>query len=126
MFALDHLESADAAADVNTDLFGHLGRYFQPSGSYREFSRRHRELYEAAHLLNIFFVDILKRVKILDLPGDATGEFGCVELGDVLNPVLRLTNRRPTLLGPGPNSTDQPDSSNNYSSRQGYFFLASM
>ena len=65
---LDHLESADAASDVDADTSA-LRRcaISRPDAFMANLAGRHGELNEAAHLLDVFFLDVLKRIEILYL-----------------------------------------------------------
>ena len=74
VLALDDFESADAAADVDADAFGDLGRHFQAGDLQREIRRRDGELDEAPHLLDFFFLDVTARDRSPSLPGDAASE----------------------------------------------------
>ena len=58
MLALDHFESADAAADVDAGHLGILGRHLVSSALDRELRRRDGELDEPSHLLDLFFLDV--------------------------------------------------------------------
>ena len=75
VLALDHFESADAAADVDADALGVLrASTFSPELESANSRRRDGELDEAPHLLDFFFLDVLGRVEILHLAGDPAGE----------------------------------------------------
>jgi hypothetical protein len=65
----------------------------------REFRGRDSELDEAAHLLDLFAVDVLIGFEVLDFTRDAARELPSVELFDAGNPVLPLANSLPGFLG---------------------------
>ena len=52
-------------------LFGVFRRDLQAGHAHGFIRRSHREVDEAAHLLNFFFLDEVQRVEVLDFGGDA-------------------------------------------------------
>ena len=81
MLALDHFESADAAADVYTDTFGFVRIYnlLEAGTLHRKIRRRDGELDKAAHLLDFFFLDVIRRVETLHLTGNSAIEIGGIK-----------------------------------------------
>ena len=65
VLALDHLESADAAADVDARALGRfrIGIDLQPRARNGEVRRRDGELDEPPHLLDFFFFDVSRWVR---------------------------------------------------------------
>ena len=55
---LDHIESANAAADVDAGPFFVLLAHLEAGARQRTFGRRDGELNEAPHLLDFFFLDV--------------------------------------------------------------------
>jgi hypothetical protein len=88
MFALDHVESADAGADVDADHLGVFGSDFQLGHLERFVGGGDGEVDEAAHLLHFFFLDELEGIEVADLGGDLAGEGGGVEGGDATDAAL--------------------------------------
>ena len=88
MLALDHVESADAGADVNADALGIFWRDLKPGHLHGFVGGGDGEVDEAAHLLDFFFLDELKRVEVMDLGGDLTGKGGRVESGNAADTAL--------------------------------------
>ncbi len=117
VLALDHLESADAAADINADVLRFLRLHLQAGALDRKLARRHRELNETPHLLYVFFIDVFEGVEILHFTRNAAGIAGSVELRDGLNAVLAVANRGPTFFRSSADRADEPYPCDNYSSR---------
>ena len=68
VLALDHFESADAAADVDADALGVFGVHLQARTAPARIRRRDGELDEAAHLLDFFFFDVAGWIEALTSP----------------------------------------------------------
>jgi hypothetical protein len=99
MLALDHFKTADAAADVNADAFGHFFGCDPEAGSgKRIFGSGDGHLDEAAHFLDLFFLDEAGRIEMLDLAGDAAVESGCIERFNVRDTAAAFEQRLPCLL----------------------------
>jgi hypothetical protein len=73
MFPLDHLESADAAADDDPDTGRVGGGHLQPALLHRHGRGGDGELDEAGALLDVFLVEPLERVEGRDLAGEPGG-----------------------------------------------------
>src|SRR5437763_12928160 len=82
VLAFDHLESADAASDVDADLFSDLGRHFQAAVAHGEIRRRDGGLDESPYFLNFFFLDIVGRIGALHLARDPAVKASRVKTGD--------------------------------------------
>ena len=121
VLALDHVESADAGADVHADTFGVLGRDLQAAGLHRFIRRREGEVDEAAHFLDFFFLDEIQRVEVLDLGGNLARVSGGVELGDSSDAALAREQVLPDFLRGVADSTDQANAGNYDPPRQTYF-----
>ena len=110
MFALDHVESADAGADMNSDHLGIFRRDFQLRHLHRFFGRGDGEVNEAAHLLHFFFLDELEGIEVADFGGDLAGKGGGVESGDAIDAALAREQRLPDCVGGIAHRADQADS----------------
>ncbi len=109
VLALDHFESADAAADIDADLFLVLRRHFQAGVFEGELRRRNGELDEAPHLLNFFFLDVTGRIETFDLSRNPAGKRRGIELGNGSDAALSSTDGLPGRLGPDPKRRQQAD-----------------
>ena len=82
VLALDYVESANSRSDMYSHPLGNLRGYVQ-AGSLHGFIRRgERQVDEAAHLFQFFFLDELQRIEVLYFSGDLAGKLGGIELGD--------------------------------------------
>ena len=134
VFALDHFESADSAADIDAGEFCILGGYFQAGALHGEIRRRDGELDEAPHFLDFFFFDVVGRIETLDLAGDAAAEFGGIEGGNGADAALPTLDGLPDRLSTDSDRSQHSDSGDNHSALQGnsqklpsgYFFFDSM
>ena len=88
VFALDHVESADARADMHADVFGVFGGDLELRHLHCFIGSRDGEVDEAAHLLHFFFLDETEGVEVADLGGNLAGECGSVEPGDTVDAAL--------------------------------------
>ena len=118
VFALDHFEPADAAADVDAHLFGDFRRTLQAGALEGEIRRRDGELDEPPHLLDFFFFDIIGRVEALDFSGNPAGEGSRVELRDGADAGLSRADRLPGRFGSNAKRRQQTDARHYHSSRQ--------
>ena len=119
MFPLDHLESADAAADIDAGTFGFFARRNLESGTLeREIRRRDGQVDEPPHFLDFFFLDVVGRIEALDLAGDAATEIGGVEGGDRTDTALSAPDGLPDRLGADSNRSQHSDSGNYNSALQ--------
>ena len=105
---LDHLESADAAADVDADALGLFAVVtLKPDACNAKSARRDGELDEPAHLLDFFFLDVIRRVEVLHLAGDSASEVGGVEGGDGGDPARALLDGLPDCFRADTNRSQQ-------------------
>ena len=88
VLALDYVETANAGADVDAHLLGILGSNFEFRHLHRFIGRGEREVDEAAHLLDFFFLDEIERVEIAYFGSDLAGECGGVKCGNAVHAAL--------------------------------------
>ena len=104
MFTFNDFKRANAAANVDTNLFGGLFIcvwQFQFRAFNGKSAGRDGELYEAPHLLYFFFLDVKQRVEILHFAGDTAGKSRGIELRNRADSILALQNCRPYGLCSG-------------------------
>ena len=101
VFALDHFESADAAADVDTDRLGDIRCDLRSPNLHRKVARGDSEVDEPAHLLDFFLVNVMERIEVLDFTGDAAVIAGGIELRDGTDSVAACENS-PSTFPPFP------------------------
>src|SRR6266404_2136340 len=82
MFALDHVEPANAAADVHAYSGGILFRHLKPGHPHGFHAGGKRQMDEAAHLLDLFLLDEVERIEALHLGGDGAGKAGGIKVRD--------------------------------------------
>src|ERR1700733_13650748 len=70
VFALNHFERSDTAADVNTNVFGRLRRYLELGRFEGILSRANGKLNKPPHFLDFFLIDELTRLEPLNLSRD--------------------------------------------------------
>src|SRR5258708_2070268 len=120
VFALDDIESADAGADVNPDALIVLRRNLQGRHFHGFIGGCDRQVNEAAHLFNFFFLDEVQRVEVLDLGGDLAGKLGGVEASDAPDATFAGNDGVPHLTGGVAHATDQADARNYDPASQAY------
>src|SRR5579871_4404465 len=82
VFALDDIESTDPGANVHADTLIIFGSDLE-AGALDGFIRGgKRQMDEASHFLDFFFLDVVQRVEVLDLGGDPAGKVAGVEPRD--------------------------------------------
>ena len=118
MLALDDFESADAAADINANLFGNVRRDFQAAPFMANSDAGDGELDKSRHLLDLFFFDPARRIEVLYLAGNAAVKRGGVELRDGTDAAPAFQDRAPSLFGAGPDRRHQANTGDDYSSGQ--------
>ena len=99
VLALDHVESADAGADVNADALGIFGRDLELRHLHGFIRRGDREVDEAAHFLDFFFLDEIQRIEVADFGGDLAGKGGSIERGDAADAALARRQSLPDCAG---------------------------
>jgi hypothetical protein len=107
VFALDDLEGADAAADVDSDALGVFGGDIECGLLDGHVCGGEGELDEAAVLLDVFAVDEVFGVEVFDLTGELAGVLGGVEEGDGGYAGLALEERLPGWFGSDSYWTDE-------------------
>ena len=118
MFALDHLESADTASDVDAHPLFVLGSDLQAGLSQREFRGRNPKLNKSTHFFDLFAVDILVWIEILHLSGNPGIEERWIECLNAGDPIAAFTNGLPALLGADTERAQQADTRYYNSARQ--------
>src|SRR5579884_2694612 len=121
MFALDHLESANAAADVHADAVAPFALDGKPGIGHGELGSSHRELYEARGLADLLLLHVPLGVEVLDLAGEARGKAGRVEQLDVGNAAASLADGAPGFFRANANGAEQTDAGNDNSARQNVY-----
>ena len=109
VFALDHVESADAAGHIDA---GHLRDFrgdFQLGHAHGEVRGRQRQLDEPGDFLDLFFLGPVEGIEIADFPGDGAIEGGGVEVGDRADAALSRQEIFPDLIGADSQTADQSD-----------------
>ena len=109
VLALDHLEPADAAADIDADFLGDLRRHLQSGILQGEIRRRDGELDKPPHLLDFFLLDILARIEILDLSRNPAGEGRRVKRCNPRDAALGSKDGSPRQFGSNPERRHQSD-----------------
>jgi hypothetical protein len=109
VFALDHFESANAAAYVNAHTFRVIFRDLQTGTSHRVDTRRDTHLDKAAHLLDVFLVDEPRGIEVLDLACDPAVEQRGIEGFNARNAVAAFEQGFPRLLRGVANRGQQTD-----------------
>src|SRR5690349_10413925 len=118
MLALDHFKSADAASDIYARSLSDVRRNPQARLSHRKIGGGDGELYEAPHLLDLFFLDVPLRIEVLNLTSDPGIEGRGVELLDTRNAIAAFPNRLPGLLRSDSDGAQQPNACNYYPTLQ--------
>src|SRR5438132_13116982 len=99
MLALNNLESPYAASNIDTGAVGDIGVDLQPRLRHGEFGGRDRKLDEAAHFLDFFPLDEIRRIEILHFSGNTSGERRGVELLYARDSVAAFADSPPGLFG---------------------------
>src|ERR1035437_2507853 len=120
MFALDHVESADARADMHAYALGVFGCDLEVGHLHRFVGGGEREVDEAAHLFYFFFLDEIEGIEVADLGCDLAGNRGGVEPGNAVDAVLAREQSLPHRGGGIAQRADQADAGNDDPSGQSY------
>ena len=99
VLALDGREPPDAAADVDAHLLGVLGPDLEGRVGERRVRRRHGELDEAVHLLDVLLLHPARGLEGLHLARELRRVLGGVEERDGRRSRPALLERGPRLLG---------------------------
>src|SRR5579884_3284939 len=119
MFAFDHIEATNAAADVYADPFFDLRGHLETGRLQSEFAGGDRKVNEAPHFFHFFFFNILEGIEALNFAGDLSGEIGGVERCDAAYAALPFRDCLPSLLSPHADRGDQADPGDNNPSQTG-------
>jgi len=117
MLALDDLEAADAAADVDADAFLVFRGDLEARCGEGVFTGGNAEVNKPSHLFDLFLLDEPAGIEILDLTSDLTGKRCRIELLDSGNPAFALQEGMPSLLGTVADGGEETNARNDYSSR---------
>jgi hypothetical protein len=98
VLALDDFESTDAAADINADALCVFIGHRQAGAGKRIVAGRDRQLDEAPHLLDLFFLDELRWIEMFDFAGNLAVEQGRIEGFDARDTTTALEQRLPGLF----------------------------
>src|SRR5208282_13045 len=118
MFALDHVESADARANVHAYALGVFGRDLELGHLHRFIGGGDGEVDEAAHLLYFFFLDEIEGIKVADLGGDLAGKGRGVEPGNASDATFASDQSLPPRAGGMAHGADQADAGDDDPTRQ--------
>src|SRR5581483_529837 len=126
VLALDDLEPADAAADVDAHAVTPFGRDGQARVGHGEVRSRDSELDEAGGLADVLLFHVPLRVEIFHFTGEARGKAGGIEELDVVDAAAPLADSAPRLFGANANGTKKTNAGDDNSARQevdrsGYF-----
>ena len=105
----DRLESADSRADVHADAVRLARAEREPGVVHRHLGRRQRVVDERVHLLDLFGVDEVGGVEVLDLGGDPAVEEGRIESRDAADARLPSDEGGPGLLDARPEGVNGPN-----------------
>ena len=119
MFALDHLEAADAAADDDAHARGVVGPHDQAAGREGDVGGRDGELDEAPALLDVLAVDPPQRVEPFHLAGKSRGVAGGVKQRDRRDPGSSGEDALPRLVGADAERRDQPNAGHDHAPKAG-------
>src|SRR5882757_7913152 len=97
MLAFDHIESADARADVDTDTFSVLLCDRQSSMLHRLGRRSHRKMNKAAHLTGLLLLHEVVRIEVLHLCSKAYGVICKIKRSDLGHAALTRKDILPDL-----------------------------
>src|SRR5687767_8736725 len=109
VLALDGRESADAGADADADVGRELWRDLKLRVVHRELGGGDGVLNEDVHFLDVFLLDELQRVEILDLRGDLRRVPGDIEPRDAGDTAPARQQRRPVGRRADAERRHQPD-----------------
>ena len=82
--------------------------------------RGDREVDEAAHFLDFFFLDEIERIEVADFAGDLAGEGGGIEGGDAADAALARRQSLPDFGGGVADGAEQADAGDDDPSPSGY------
>ena len=123
MLALDHFKAADPAANVNADVFRFFGIDLELGHVESKVRGGDRKVHEPRHLLDLFFVDEIARIEILDFAGDAAIMPFRVKKFNPADAVLSGFDASPSLFRADSQTTDETDTSHYNSTRQKWLLI---
>ena len=109
MLPLDDVEAADPRADVDARALGQLPGEHEAGVLHGEVGGRQGEDDEAAHLLQLFLLDELEGVEVLDFAGEAAGVLRGVKEGDGGDAAAAGADRLPDFFGADAHAAEQAD-----------------
>src|SRR5437879_3534618 len=115
VLALDDLEPADAAADIDAYALFVLFAHLEAGAGHGAFSGRDAKLNEPPHLLDFFFLDVAMRIETLHFAGYLATEIGGVEGRNPRDAALAVAYGLPSVLGADPYGRNQADTCYNHS-----------
>src|ERR1017187_1742330 len=118
MFPFDHIESADAGADMDASPVRNVIGDLQARSFHGLVGGGQGQVNEAAHLLEFFFLDEIERIEVFDLSSDLTGELSRIELRNPGYATLSGKQALPNFFRGIAYSTNQPDPSDHDPSSQ--------
>src|SRR5437879_393434 len=116
MLAFNDIEPADTAANMNAHASGVFFSHLEAGHLHGFIAGGERQMDEAAHLLDLFFLNELQRIKVLDLSGNGAGEVGGIEMGDGGNAALARLQVLPDFRGGMADGANETHASNNNTS----------
>ena len=118
MLALNHLKAPDAAADVDAHVFRFFGIHLELGHVEGEVRGGDGKVHEPRHLLDLFFVDEIARIEILDFARDTAIMPRGVKKLNLADAVLSGFDASPSLFRADSQTTDETDTSHYNSTRQ--------
>ena len=112
VFAFDHIESADARSDVNAHARGQVVVHLQAGHAHGFLGGGQGQVNEPAHFFQLFLLDELQGIEVLDLGRDLAGELRGVEPGDASHAALACKQVLPHFFRGIAYRANQSDSSN--------------
>src|SRR5690349_14955747 len=108
MLALNDIETTDARADMHADARSIFWCDFEAAHLHGLIGCSDGQVDKAGHLLQLFFLDEVKRIKVPDFGGNLTGEVGSIELRNAPHTALAGMEVLPYLLRGITHRADQP------------------
>src|ERR1019366_6851133 len=121
VLALDDVKAAYARADVDADVLRVFRRHLEARHVDGLGGGGQREVNEAAHLLQFFFLDEVERVEVLHLGRDGTGILRRVKECDGGNPTGAGQQACPHCLGGVADTANHSKTGDNDSAAHAYF-----
>jgi hypothetical protein len=115
VFALNHFEAPNAAADIDADTLSVLLCDEQPRTRKSVVRGRYTHLDKAPHLFDVFLLDETRRIEVLDLAGDLAVERRRIKRLNARYTVAAFEERFPCALRRVANRTQQTNAGDYYS-----------